>query len=209
MLLILIKASLLLSTSNICNDKDIPQVNSAFPVALPVRKPCVTVGIAGLHCRPCVGSCLLPACSLCRAGLALAARAAAVTCSIPANSQRRRTGKSTSAFHQSDLCLRCSSRLKDIFKRDLNVNSSASRAFTMGMKGRTKLTRACYEFGTGSVLMKAHRTAVEGSATWAFVDIQELKYIFLGASNISSPEKESGDYAPPLCHYQVSSCQSR
>lgn len=52
--------------------------------------------------------------------------------------------------------------------------------------------RACYEFGTRSVLMKAHRMAVEGSATWAFVDIYELKYFLLGASNMSSPEKETG-----------------
>lgn len=39
--------------------------------------------------------------------------------------------------------------------------------------------------------MKAHKTAVEWSDIRAFIDIYELKYSFLGASNVSAPEKET------------------
>lgn len=109
-----------------------------FSLLVRVRKTCMTRSRS--PSQALLGSCC-PACIFWRAGFTFAVRAAAVTCSIPANLQHRRPGKSMSAFHQSGLCLRCSSRLKDIFKWDLNVNSSASRAFTMRMKGRTKLTR--------------------------------------------------------------------
>jgi len=39
--------------------------------------------------------------------------------------------------------------------------------------------------------MQARKAAVQGSATWAFVDIYEFFTFFLGASNMSSPEKET------------------
>lgn len=59
--------------------------------------------------------------------------------------------------------------------------------------------------------MKAHKTAAEGSATRAFVDIHELKYFFWGLVTFLPQRKRQlfGDYVPPLCLYQVSSCQSK
>lgn len=113
MLLILIKVSLPLSISSVCDDESVRRVRSARPHRR-LRRPSAALAVY----RGC-GSRALGTC----------ASAAQVT------------GDVTSSVPSAWFVPRGGSRLKDIFKWDFYVSCWASRAFTVGVKGRTNLSR--------------------------------------------------------------------